>query len=83
MPILNLLMVCNASKAPDAVEPAFTYDVFDPSPTSIGKVLELVNMHYVVGIATTSLYIDDGLRPLDFSLLTSNWTRKKRIEGST
>ena len=41
MPTLNLLMVSNASKAPDAVEPAFTYDVFDPSPTSIGKVLNV------------------------------------------
>ena len=46
----------------------------DPTPTSIGKVLEPVNMHKVVGIATTSLYINDGLRPFHLSLLTSKWT---------
>ena len=31
-------------------------------------------MHCVVGIATTSLYTDDGLRPFHLSLLTSKWT---------
>ena len=48
--------------------------LMDPPPTSMRKVLEPVNMHKVVGIATTSLYIDDGLRPFDLSLLTSKWT---------
>ena len=48
--------------------------LMDPTLTSIGKVLEPVNMHYVVGIATTSWYIDDELRPFHLTLSTSKWT---------
>ena len=46
MPTLNLLMVCNASKVPDAVEPAFTYEA-QREQLHHGNIATLRSLRYI------------------------------------